>query len=157
MLRDRSLVPLSHQHHNGLAFCVLTERSLAGSASEANVAKLARYAIDRYEIELTNHFDLEEGTLFPAIRDELGDLPLVHELVAEHRKIEALIEMLRHTPSQRTLHELVTLLRSHIRREENELFQEVQKRLSREGLDRIGAVLDERAVRVCLEPPSATA
>lgn len=153
MLRDPSLVPLSHQHHNGLALCVLTERALAGDSGDSSVARLARYAIDRYEIELTNHFDLEEGTLFPAIRDELGDLPLVHELVAEHRKIETLIEALRVRPATGTLRELTALLRSHIRREENELFQEIQQRLSRDTLDRIGAVLEERAVRVCLEPP----
>ena len=48
MLRDPALIPLSHQHHNGLALCVLTERSLAEDSSEANVAKLARKAIDRY-------------------------------------------------------------------------------------------------------------
>ena len=42
MLRDPSLIPLSHQHHNGLALCVLTRRSLAADSSPGNIAKLAR-------------------------------------------------------------------------------------------------------------------
>ena len=54
MLRDASLIPLSHQHHNGLALCVLTERSLREDPSPANVEKLARKTIDRYELERTN-------------------------------------------------------------------------------------------------------
>ena len=41
MLRDPILVPLSHQHHNGLALCVMTRRSLAADSSAQNVAKLA--------------------------------------------------------------------------------------------------------------------
>lgn len=60
MLRDRSLVPLSHQHHNGPALCVLTERSLRADASPDNVAKLAKRTVERYEAELVNHFAIEE-------------------------------------------------------------------------------------------------
>src|ERR1700693_5778412 len=59
MLRDPTLIPLSHQHHNGLAMCVLTRRSLADDASLENVARLARRVIDRYELELVNHFEIE--------------------------------------------------------------------------------------------------
>ena len=87
MLRDPSLIPLSHQHHNGLALCVLTRRSLAADASPANIAKLARRAIDRYELELVNHFEIEEQVLFPAC----GTHPLVESLIAEHRALESFI------------------------------------------------------------------
>jgi hypothetical protein len=64
MLRDPSLIPLSLQHHNGLAMCVLTRRSLREDAGPANVAELARRAVDRYELELANHFEIEEQILF---------------------------------------------------------------------------------------------
>src|SRR5258707_13569237 len=126
MLRDPSLIPLSHQHHNGLALCVLTERSLAADASAANVAKLSQKAIDRYELELTNHFEIEERTLFPVI-----DSPLVAGLIAEHRQLEGMIERLRTEPRGELLLAFAALLRTHIRREENELFEEIQRRLSR--------------------------
>ena len=68
MLRDPSLVPLSRQHHNGLALVVLSERSLAEDGSPENVARLAKRAVERFEVELVNHFGMEEDVLL----DEVG-------------------------------------------------------------------------------------
>jgi hypothetical protein len=116
MLRDRSLIPLSQQHHNGLSLCVLTERSLRDDSSAANVAKLARKAIDRYELELTNHFEIEESVLFPAVENHA----LVPGLISEHRQLEALIARLREEPTTALLLEFTALLR--ISAAENELF-----------------------------------
>ena len=79
MLRDPALIPLSQQHHNGLALCVLTERDLGGDRSAAAISRLARRVIDRYEIELTNHFGIEEQLLFPLIERELGGLKDIYE------------------------------------------------------------------------------
>ncbi|HEY1965004.1 MAG TPA: hemerythrin domain-containing protein [Acidobacteriaceae bacterium] len=146
MLRDRSLIPLSQQHHNGLSLCVLTERSLREDSSAANIAKLARKAIDRYELELVNHFEIEEGILFPAVENHA----LVPGLISEHRRLEALIGRLREDPSAPLLLEFTALLRTHIRREENELFEDIQRMLPRELLDSLGSEIDAKAVRICL-------
>ena len=146
MLRDPSLIPLSHQHHNGLALCVMTRRSLAADSSAQNVAKLAQRAIDRYELELVNHFEIEEQVLFPAC----GPKPLIVELIAEHRAMESMVAQLRDAPSAELLLTFFTLLSTHIRREERELFEQIQLTLPREVLDRAGSEIDRRAVRVCL-------
>jgi hemerythrin-like domain-containing protein len=146
MLRDPSLIPLSQQHHNALAMCVLFKRSLASDSSPENLAKLATRAIDRYELELANHFEIEEQVLFPAC----PPLPIIGELLAEHRAIEALIAQLRASSSAELLDRLCTLLPAHIRREESELFEHVQRMLPREVLDRLGSEIDRRAVRICL-------
>ena len=146
MLRDPSLIPLSHQHHNGLALCVMTRRSLAASSSSANVAKLARRAIERYELELANHFEIEEQVLFPAC----AEMPLTALLIADHRMLESLIARLRAAPAAVLLEEFCALLSTHIRREENELFEEIQRTLPREALDQAGAEIDRRVVRLCL-------
>src|ERR1700689_3577384 len=119
MLRNASLIPLSHQHHNGLALCVMTRRSLARDPSPENIARLARRVIDRYELELVNHFEIEEQVLFPAC----GSMPLVRELVAEHRALEALIPPLATAPTAGGLEQFCQLLSTHIRREESELFE----------------------------------
>ena len=148
MLRDASLIPLSHQHHNGLALCVLTRRSLSRDTSPQNIARLARRAIERYEIELANHFEIEEQVLFPAC----SELPIVGQLLREHRAFEALIGRLRTEPSAALLEELCELLTTHIRREERELFETVQRTLPRALLDTIGREIDTRVVRVCLHP-----
>jgi len=146
MLRDPSLIPLSQQHHNGLALCVLTRRALAEDSSVENVAKQTRRAIDRYELELANHFEIEEQVLFP----ECGPMPIVSDLLGEHRAMEALIAELRTTPSAGLLEQFCALLSRHIRREENELFEQVQAVLPREVLDRLGCEIDRRAVRICI-------
>jgi hemerythrin-like domain-containing protein len=146
MLRDPCLIPLSHQHHNALALCVMTRRSLAADSSPANVAKLARRATDRYELELANHFEIEEQVLFPAC----GPMPPIELLLAEHRAIEGLIAQLRTAPAEALLERFCALLSEHIRREENELFEQIQRTLPREVLDRVGGEIDARVVRVCL-------
>lgn len=146
MLRDPSLIPLSQQHHNGLALCVLTRRALAEDSSPECVATQARRAIDRYELELANHFEIEEQVLFP----ECGCMPIIAELLADHRAIEAMVAELRTAPTAALLEQLCALLTKHIRREENELFEQIQASLPPEVLDRVGGEIDRRAVRICL-------
>lgn len=150
MLRDPALVPLSQQHHNGLALCVLTERALQADRSDATVRKLATKAVDRYEIELTNHFAIEEQVLFPLIERELGEMPILAELIADHRALERMIHEMRTVPSAELLASFCDLLRRHIRREENELFQAAQQRLPAGLLAAAGKEIDAQAVRVCL-------
>jgi len=150
MLRDPNLIPLSHQHHNALAMCVLTRRSLAEDPSPANGARLARRVIDRYELELANHFAIEEQILFPAIENALGELSLVADLLAEHRQVEDLVAQLRSAPTAELLERLCGLLVRHIRREESELFQMAQARLPQPVLREVGAAIERRAVRICL-------
>jgi hemerythrin-like domain-containing protein len=150
MLRDPSLIPLSHQHHNSLAMCVLTRRALRENAAPANVARLARRAVDRYELELANHFEIEEQILFPAMENALGNLPLVASLVAEHRQLEDLIAQLGSAPTAELLERLCALLAAHIRREEQDLFQMAQSRLPEPILRELGAAIERKAVRICL-------
>ena len=61
-----------------------------------------------------------------------------------------MIERLRTEPRAELLLAFAALLRTHIRREENELFEEIQRRLSRETLDELGKEIDAKAVRICL-------
>ena len=150
MLRDSNLIPLSHQHHNALAMCVLTRRSLHEDASPANVAQLARRAIDRYELELVNHFEIEEQILFPAIENALGKLSLVASLIAQHREVEEIVAQLRSAPTAALLERLCGLLAEHIRREENDLFQLAQSRLPEPILRELGAAIERKVVRICL-------
>jgi hemerythrin-like domain-containing protein len=146
MLRDPTLIPLSRQHQNALAMCVLLRRSLAADSSPENLAKQARRVIDRYELELVNHFEIEEQVLFPAC----APMPIIGELLAEHRAIEAMVAQLRTASSAELLERFCALLSGHIRREESEFFEQIQRTLPRESLDRVGEEIERRVVRVCL-------
>jgi hemerythrin-like domain-containing protein len=141
VLRHPSLIPLSRQHHNCLALCVLGRRE--------GLAKAVRVAIEYYDVELVNHFEIEEQVLFPVA----GQVPIIAELVADHRNLEGMIARLRVAPSQELLEEFYTLLTAHVRREERELFEELQRTLPPELLDRTGGEIERRAVRVCGSMP----
>ena len=153
MLRDRSLIPLSHQHQHGLALCVMIERGLAEDRSAETIAKLARRVADTFELELRNHFDVEERILFPAIRETLGLSPQVDGLVADHRRLEGLVARIAATEGEKradALLEFAGALSRHIRVEERELFEDIQQRLPRESLEELGRAIDAEVVRICL-------
>ena len=146
MRRDPSLIPLSHQHHNGLALCVLTRRSLAAGSSPGDLSKAARRIVDRYQLELVNHFEIEEQVLFPVC----GNHPLIPSLIEDHRMLEKLAGELATAPSAAAIERFCDLLSTHIRREEKELFEQIQTDLPREVLDRVAGEIDRGAVRICL-------
>ncbi|MCZ2147568.1 MAG: hypothetical protein LC126_07315 [Bryobacterales bacterium] len=130
MLRDPNLIPLSHQHHNGLAPCVLTNRSLVKDGSPENLHRLA------------NPFAIDEEVLFAAL-----NISLVARPRQDHRRLELLVDTLRQSPFEPPVREFTALLHSHIRIEESGLFEQAQQLLSREALDQPGAEIDRRAVR----------
>ncbi len=146
MLRSRSLVPLSHQHQHGLALCVALERGLAHDPSPPNVARLTSRAVAHYDSEMTNHFAVEEEILFPAVTRELGDVPLVRELLAEHGTLRQLVSELRAGAAAGPLTEFAALLRSHIRKEENDLFEDIQQRLPSDALEAAGRDIESKTI-----------
>lgn len=163
MLRHPSLIPLSHQHQHGLALCVRIERGLRDEAlretdaqadDSTKIRDLASRVSDMYDIELRNHFEVEEKILFPAILEKLGPMPLVDELVAEHRKIEKQVEATNSATGsadrRERLLEFAAMLGAHIRREERELFEDIQKRLPPEIMDALAQAINSAVVKVCL-------
>lgn len=124
----------------------MSRRTLAADPTPETLANVAQKVIDRFEIEIANHFEIEEQILFPAC----GPLPIIAELIAEHRAMESMVRELREAATAELLLTFFTLLSNHIRREERELFEQIQLTLPREVLDRAGAEIDRRAVRVCL-------
>ncbi len=151
MLRDASLIPLSHQHHNGLALCVLLRRSLQKDRTPENIARLAARVIERNDLELKNHFSIEEEVLFPAVAPYMEDPALIEGLIADHRRVEEIVQLLATAPEAKSLEEFMELLPGHIRREEKDLFEQAQARVPRAILDKAGIEIDARAVRLCLD------
>jgi len=107
-------------------------------------------AVERFDAELAGHFAAEEEVLFPAAREFAGD-ELVDSLIAEHRRMEELAKVLRAGSSREALENFLELLRAHIRKEENELFQILQDRMPEETLGALAAPLKELVIEVCLD------
>ncbi len=156
MLRDPSLIPLSHQHQHGLALAVLIDRGLKADPSAQKATELCGKVADMFELELVHHFEVEEQVLFPAVRGILasGGIPgqLIDQLIAQHREMESLAGRLAAAPeSERIplLREFGETLSRHIRIEERQLFQEVQEKLPPRDLSELGAQIDGRLRKVC--------
>ena len=120
------------------------DRGVAADHSPEKVAEFAATVRELFDLELKNHFEVEEKILFPAIRSSLGETVIVDELIAEHRQIESLVARL-----PETLAEFSALLQAHIRREERDLFETIQQRMTPEELERLAGPIKDEVVRVC--------
>jgi hemerythrin-like domain-containing protein len=127
-MRNDALIPLSREHHYALVFCRTLERG-APRADEAWLAKWQENARRFFASDLREHFRAEEEVLFPACR-ALALGPLVDELIAEHRDLEARVASL---DGREALLGLAVRLRDHIRKEERELFEAVDQGLEGEA------------------------
>jgi hemerythrin-like domain-containing protein len=138
MLRDPALIPLSHQHQHALALCVITDRTLAADPDDADLEAQARAIVAQFDSEMRKHFELEERIFFPALISFPGVREVVSALLGEHRRITELVDSLRNAADRTLMSEFSALLRQHVRKEENVLFEEAQRLLSREQLDQMG-------------------
>jgi hemerythrin superfamily protein len=145
MFRHPALVPLSRQHFDALALCVLMERSLGQDGSEHNIARLSQKVGAAWDVEISNHFQLEEELIFPRLHNALAE-----ELITEHRAIERLIARLRDQSSGNLLEQFISDLRLHARKEENEYFQQFQDAVPERELVELLPQLESRALRACL-------
>jgi hemerythrin-like domain-containing protein len=146
MLRDRNLIPLSHQHQHALALCVQIERGLQSQRPDPQhwQQEIARL----FESEIRYHFEAEEKALFPFAQRAPSLRDLVDELRIEHVS-------LRHyaagaAAGSLTVPELQLFsasLAAHVRKEERQLFEGMQEFFSAEDLARAGAELDSYFLR----------
>jgi iron-sulfur cluster repair protein YtfE (RIC family) len=124
--RDDSLIPLSREHQYALMLCLRIHRGLIEHDADANWLQMkAGVAVRFFEGELIDHFQAEEEFLFPAMRDLTDATAIIDELLAEHKRMRRLIDLLRQVEPASlasTLKEFADTLEAHIRREERELF-----------------------------------
>ncbi len=158
MLRDKNLIPLSHQHQHCLALCVRLDRAI--QAGEVDLEAWQAEIQQIFEQEIAFHFAAEEKELFPVAAKFPELQPLVQELVTGH----ILLRDFFSRAAGRKLHVaglqcLVEKLASHIRKEERELFEGMQRLMSPEQLSQLGAALQEslaEASNACMLPTAAT-
>jgi hemerythrin superfamily protein len=158
MLRDKNLVPLSHQHQHALALCVRIDRAL--QAGDVELAAWQHEIRQIFEQEIAVHFEAEEKQLFPEVERFRELQALVGDLRAEHDVLRRYFASAR--ASQMNRDELGTFaaaLSAHVRKEERQLFEELQRLAKPEELTRLGAALNQalaQASDACLLPNPAT-
>ena len=135
MLRDKSLIPLSHQHQRALALCVRIDR--AQPIPEADFEAWQAEIEQHFEQEIRVHFAVEESVLFPAARGLPELSPMVGDLIAEHASLrESFYQAGARRMSEESLLAFAQQLSTHIRKEERLLFEGLQELMSAEGAGR---------------------
>jgi hemerythrin-like domain-containing protein len=141
MLRDRNLIPLSHQHQHALALCVQIDRS--PQAGAADLEALQAQVSTMFNLEIRWHFAAEEEALFPEATAFPELKPLVETLMAEHATLrQYFVRAQRRDLDSHALREFAQLLSAHIRKEERELFEACQRLFPPQKLAEVGAALD---------------
>lgn len=157
MLRNKNLIPLSHQHQRALALCVRIERA-TGAASHMKEWQAEIAQVFRDEIGI--HFAAEQSVLFPAARSFEELVPLVEDLIGDHAVLrEQFAAAEAGTMTVGDLGTFAKLLSTHIRREERELFEAMQRLMREEELAALGKKLDvalKDANQACALPSAAT-
>jgi hemerythrin-like domain-containing protein len=151
MLRDPSLIPLSHQHQRALALCVRLQRALRAGAVDPRAWQAEAQQL--YADEIQFHFAAEEKVLFPAARQFPELAVLVAELSVEHERLrEYFVNAQNGEIDEGGLAIFAALFSAHIRKEERELFEVLQQLLRPEEMKSLGHELEcalEEAVQVC--------
>jgi hemerythrin-like domain-containing protein len=158
VLRDKNLIPLSHQHQHALALCVRIDRAI--QAGQVDVAAFQAEIQQIFQQEIGFHFEAEEKVLFPAA-ERFSELKvLVAELTVEHAVLREMFELAQAGEFDTAmLLKFAGLLSTHIRKEERQLFERMQGLLTQEEMAAIGEGLQgalANANESCLLPNEAT-
>jgi len=143
--RHSSLVPLSHDHHHGLALALRLrqgDKALLNDGWTHDRNEQARRVAKFYDDELRRHFKAEEDVVFPAMLHHVPQSSAMIEiLIQQHREIERLVGEIRRIHDARLELNLVALgelLEKHIRIEERDVFETFQSQVPLDVVERVG-------------------
>jgi iron-sulfur cluster repair protein YtfE (RIC family) len=142
-MRHPSLVPLSHDHHHGLALALRCRKQALGQLKPMGAEGLRERAREFREFftqNLVNHFRAEEEALFPELSARVPESGEMIELLRrEHEEIRSAIpELEKETGLGKLIFDLGDLLEQHIRKEERELFPLFEEHLDRFDVETVG-------------------
>jgi iron-sulfur cluster repair protein YtfE (RIC family) len=151
-MRHPSLVPLSHDHHHGLALALRCRKQALGQLKPMGAAGLrerAKELVEFFHANLFAHFRAEEEILFPILRTAVPDSAmLLDELLGQHGQLrQAVPELEAESGLAKLIFDVGDLLERHIRKEERELFPLFEAHVDAARAESVGAelkkILDE--------------
>jgi iron-sulfur cluster repair protein YtfE (RIC family) len=143
--RNKNLVLLSHDHHDGL---MIVWKIRQGFRFLISNTRIADFVVNAFATHLQPHFIEEEQLLFVKL---LQDDKLRIQAEGEHAAIRNKVAALQPT-SQATaedLEEFAKLLEEHIRFEERVLFPYIEQQINDGDLEKIGATLKLQHTNKC--------
>lgn len=133
MPRNPALIPLSHDHHNGLLVALRMKKGGPASHRDnwpADIHKQRDALMQYTREELLPHFALEEEILFPSLSNAASLEVLISEIINEHAAMRSLLEMIgsaQNTDLPKQMKDFGILLEAHIRKEERQLFPMIEE------------------------------
>ncbi|MGA9396016.1 MAG: hemerythrin domain-containing protein [Azonexus sp.] len=126
MKRHQRLQDLSREHYSALKLA-LDAKHAAASGELEQIQAAAAACNSAFERELEAHFKLEERELLPLLRQS-GEAILVQHTEADHAELRHLAAQLA-VPDGDTLQRFAERLTAHVRFEEREMFEAVERLL----------------------------
>ncbi|WGK60782.1 hemerythrin domain-containing protein [Halopseudomonas sp. SMJS2] len=122
------------------------------SATTERAVKKREELLQKIKLELTIHTTIEEEDFYPAFKEAgaKDELKMYHEAKEEHRAVEALVlpDLLNTEPGSvefsGRIKVLKELLEHHIEEEEQEMFTDAAKLMSKEQLETLGKQMEEK-------------
>ena len=154
-MRHPSLIPLSQDHHHGLALALRCRKQALGQLKPMGLKGLKERAQELREFfanNLVRHFRAEEEALFPKLRELVPEsAAIVDQLVREHRQLrDGVAQLDTDAGLGKLVFDFGDLLERHIRKEERELFplfeQHVGETVAEAVGDEIKKILEARLV-----------
>jgi len=136
--RSEHIKRLSREHHFSLLFCWKIRQGLKTNVPGERIRKYVHYF---WQQHLQPHFQDEEKILFVPIADRH-----VQRAINEHKSIRQQIEHLSNYPEnkeRKTLAKIADMVDEHVRYEERELFPHLERKLSKEQLEKIGKLIQQ--------------
>lgn len=158
MRRHASLIPLTHDHHHGLAQARRMKLAAEAGDPQTRLDRALEF-LDYFGREALHHFRAEEEAIFPLLLDYFDERPeLLVRTLLQHLKIHSCTTRLREevdacAVNEDTLRELAELLEAHIRLEEKELFPLIEEVVPVKALNKAGLKLVPRGIAQS-QPPA---
>ncbi len=124
--RHPGLMELSRDHHHGLLLCWKIEEGLKRGTEPELIKRYVDFFVENH---LQPHFREEEEFIFPLLSQ---DHPLIKKALAQHELLRQLFA--KNTDLVENLGIIAGALDAHIRFEERELFEEIQRNTPEEQL-----------------------
>ncbi|MFA7418902.1 MAG: hemerythrin domain-containing protein [Melioribacteraceae bacterium] len=144
MKRHFGLVEFSKDHHQALILAQICKtNSPRYKGMRATIDEKADYTLKMWETELKPHFEREEKYLIPISESKTEKLKeLCARIILEHEQIEKLISKIAGSEGlEIILDEFGNLLDNHVRFEEREWFEEIQKELTVEEIEHLAVLV----------------
>lgn len=143
--RSPQLAPLSREHHEGLLTVWKIRQGISKNIEAARITAFVQWF---WQAHLQSHFQKEETHLPPVLT---RSHPMIQQMITEHGEIKKLIDETAQHGDLKKLETLAQILNDHIRFEERQLFNEVEKAASPEQLRYLSEQLKDEKRQVSWE------